>query len=386
MFKWQLLIIVLYGVYMYLFKYYRPDFFFDKAIRYNELYFSARAQLNDPNDLNIEYRFDNKLKLWDILLRSPCEHSYENLTHILHLDDLKIHKLLNKTFKGKKIKGDLDSLDALFNIHANEILDALYKCLLPLDEIDSVIYKNESDPKQFLAKQCEIGIKERLYKRITPAVFSVSFSNKALERMMWAHYAAGFSGCVVIYSAQESASSSNNLRIQLKDNLFSSQTISFPVKPITYSNKAKEISILDPTSNIFGLVLTKNKFWKYESEYRMFVPEGNIGISGERGIKDSVNRNAGHVFHHETSAMKGIIFGPRMSKLKKEEIWQVIKSNVINTSAESFYLFDAELSQSGKINISNGQVAQKMRGYDLYKTDLTQPELSHVMNTLGIIR
>ncbi|ADO50085.1 DUF2971 domain-containing protein [[Enterobacter] lignolyticus] len=371
---------------MYLFKYYRPDFFFDKAIRYNELYFSSRAQLNDPNDLNIEYRFDNKLKLWDILLRSPCKYSYEDLTHILSFDDFKIHKVLNKIFKGKRIKGDLESLDALFDTHANEILGILYECLLPLEEIDTVIYKNEPDPKQFLAKQCEIGIKERLYKKITPAVFSVSFSSKALERMMWAHYAAGFSGCVVIYSAQNFTSPSNNVRMQLKDNLFSSQSISFPVKPITYSNKSKEISILDPTSNIFELILTKNKFWKYESEYRMFVPEGNMGIGGERDIKDSVNRNAGHVFHHETSVMQGIIFGPRMSKLKKEEIWQAIKSNIMNTNAELFYFFDAELSQSGKINISNGQVAQKRQGYDLYKTDLTQPELIHAMNTLGIAR
>lgn len=89
---------------MYLFKYYRPDFFFEKAIRYNELYFSAPAQLNDPNDLNIDYRFDNKLKLWDILLRSPCDKSYKNLSHILDLSNLKIHKGLNRIFRGKKNK------------------------------------------------------------------------------------------------------------------------------------------------------------------------------------------------------------------------------------------------------------------------------------------
>lgn len=371
---------------MYLFKYYRPDFFFDKAIRYNELYFSARAQLNDPNDLNIDYRFDNNLKLWDLLLRSPCEYSYKDLTHILDFSDLKIHKVLNKIFKGKKIKGDLASLDALFDTHTNEIFDILHECLLPLKEINTVIYKNEPAPKQFLAKQCEIGIKERLYKKIIPAVFSVSFSRKALEPMMWAHYAAGFSGCVMIYSAQELTSTINNIRIQLKDNLFSDYPVSFPVKPITYSNQSKEISILDPTSNILELILTKNKFWKYESEYRMFVPEGNIGIGGERNIKDSVNRNAGHVFHHETNVMRGIIFGPRMSKLKKEEIWQVIKSNVMNTNAELFYFFDAELTQSGKINISSGQVAQKKHGYDLYKNDLTQPELIDAVNMFGIVK
>ncbi|EBJ3542594.1 DUF2971 domain-containing protein [Salmonella enterica] len=370
---------------MYLFKYYRPDFFFDKAIRYNELYFSARAQLNDPNDLNIIYRFDNNLMHWDFLLRSPCEYSYRNLTHLLDLGEFKVHKALNKIFKGKRIKGNLESLDALFDTHDNEILGVLHECLLPLNDIDTAIYENEPDPKQFLAKQCETGIKERLYKKIIPAVFSVSFSSKALERMMWAHYAAGFSGCVVIYKVQENRNV-NYVGMQLTDNLFSKDYVNFPVQSITYSNRSKEISILDPTASIIELILTKNRFWKYESEYRMFVPEGNIGIGGERDIKDSINRNTGHVFHHKTSTIQGIIFGPRMSKLKKEEIWQVIKSNIINSDADLLYLFDTELSPSGKINISNGQIAQHSQGYDLFKTDLNQVELFNILNMLGITK
>lgn len=370
---------------MYLFKYYRPDFFFDKAIRYNELYFSARAQLNDPNDLNISYRFDNNLKFWDVLLRSPCEYSCNNLSHLLDLSDIKIHKVLNKIFKGKRISGDLESLDALFDTYANEILGILFECLLPLKQIDKIIYKNQPDPKQFLAKQCLIGIKERLYKKIIPAVFSVSFSSKALEPMMWAHYAGGFSGCVVIYSAQEFLYP-NNIWMQLKDNLFSRNHINFPVKPITYINQSKEVSILDPNSNFFDLVLTKNKFWKYESEYRMFVPEGNLGIGSERNIKGSINRNVGHVFHHEASTMQGIIFGPRMSQLKKEEIWQVIKSNVMSANVNIFYFFDAELSQSGKVNIVSGQVAHNIEGYDLYQITLTQRELLNALNTFGVAK
>lgn len=369
---------------MYLFKYYRPDFFFDKAIRYNELYFSAGAQLNDPNDLSIEYRFDNNLMFWNVLLRSPCEYSFKDLTQLLDLSDSKIHKALNKVFKGKRIKGNLESLDALFEMQTNEIFEILYNNL-SFDSIDKTIYENQSDPKDFLARKCETGIKERLYKKITPAVFSVSFSSKALERMMWAHYAAGFSGCVVIYKAQKiSSGNDNHIEMKLTDSLFSNNFFSFPVKPIKYSNQSKEVSILDPRSNIVDLVLTKNRFWRYESEYRIFVPEGNIGINGERNIKGTVNRNSGHVFHHENNAVQGIIFGPRMSRLKKEEIWQIIKSNMMNTNAKSFYFFDAVLSSSGKIDILNGQIAQKNQGYDLYKTTLTQVELLSVLNMLGI--
>ncbi|MEB2439840.1 DUF2971 domain-containing protein [Citrobacter braakii] len=372
---------------MYLFKYYRPDFFFDKAIRYNELYFSARAQLNDPNDLNIDYRFDNRLKLWDLLLRSECEYSYKYLSHLLDFNDLKIHKGLNRIFKGKRIKAELESLDDLFDIHAKDIREVLYNSLLPIHEINPAIYGNEPDPKKFLVSLCELGIKERLYRKIVPAVYSVSFSSNALDRMMWAHYAAGFSGCVVIYQAQEVISNDSRcFWMKVTDNLFSQHRFDFPVKPIKYNNQAKEVSLLDPESNISELFLTKNKFWKYESEYRMFVPEANVGIGSERNVKGRVNRNIGHVFHHDTSAIKGIIFGPRMSKLEKERIWDVIKPNMENTNSKSCYFFDAELSPSGKVTISKGQRTQHIPEYGLFKSFMSQPQLTAVLTKLGVIK
>lgn len=64
---------------MYLFKYYRPDFFFDKAIRYNELYFSSTEQLNDPNDLKTSYFFEDRVDLWQRLLESEVSLGVKNL-------------------------------------------------------------------------------------------------------------------------------------------------------------------------------------------------------------------------------------------------------------------------------------------------------------------
>ncbi len=370
---------------MYLFKYYRPDFFFEKAIRYNELYFSAPAQLNDPNDLNIDYRFDNKLKLWDTLLRSPCDKSYKNLSHILDLSNLKIHKGLNRIFRGKKIKSSIESLDSLFDSHVDEIRKIIDDGLLPINVIDSAIYGNIPEPRQYLVSLCENSIKERLYRKIVPAVFSVSFSANALDRMMWAHYAAGFSGCVVIYETQDfNIDGIPYPGMKLRENLFSSDKFNFPVKPIKYSNQAKEVSLLDPSANVAELFLTKNRFWRYEAEYRMFIPEANAGIGSERHVQRRANRNIGHIFHHDANVVKGIIFGPRMCEMKKESIWNCIKSNMENSNSTICYFFDSELSASGKITISKGQRAEKMKNFPLFRNKLSQTEMAKVLKEIGI--
>lgn len=373
------------GSVMHLFKYYRSDFFFEKAIRYNELYFSARAQLNDPNDLNIDYRFDNKLKLWDVLLRSPCDKSYADLSHILNFNNLKIHNGLNRIFRGKKIKSGLESLDNLFDSHVDEIRKILYDGMLPLDEINPMIYENIPDPHQYLVTLCENSIKERLYRKIVPAVYSVSFSSNALDRMMWAHYAAGFSGCVVIYETQAfSFEDMTYSGMQVRENLLSPHRFNFPVKPIKYSNQVKEVSLLDPSANVEDLFLTKNRFWKYESEYRMFIPEANAGIGSERHSEGRVNRNVGHIFHHDTNAIKGVIFGPKMSSMEKENIWNCIKSNMENSNSKICYFFDSELSASGKITISKGQQAKKIKNISLFRTGISQTNMDNILKTLGI--
>lgn len=368
---------------MYLFKYYRPDFYFEKAIRYNELYFSSPAQLNDPNDLNLKYRFDNKLNLWKLLLRLECSYSHKDLSQILNLGKKGIYQGLNKIFKSKRITNNLEELDNIFETHKADIQKILYDNMLPINEIESKIYENEAEAEKFLVNLCEQSIKERLYRKIIPAVCSVSFSSKALDSMMWAHYAAGFGGCVVIYKTTHS-DFYNLPSMKLKDNIFSKLFIDLTIKPIQYNNKIKEVSLLGYDHNAFELFFIKNRFWRYESEYRMFISEMNSGIENERNIRNYVNRNSGHIFYHEANAIKGIIFGPKMSFLKKEEIWQIVKSNMENTDLELCYFFDTQLSSSGKIKISMGHKAEKYQGYGLSKEPMSKTELSDVLRELEV--
>jgi hypothetical protein len=49
---------------MYFYKYYRPNVYFEKAIRYNELYFCENNELNDPHDLKANYYFEDSVDRW----------------------------------------------------------------------------------------------------------------------------------------------------------------------------------------------------------------------------------------------------------------------------------------------------------------------------------
>lgn len=191
----------------------------------------------------------------------------------------------------------------------------------------------------------------------------------------------------MIYETKQfTFNSSQHHGIEVKDNLFSPRRFKFQVKPIKYSNQTKVVSLLDPTANATDLFLTKNKFWRYESEYRMFVPEANVGIENERNAKERMNRNVGHIFHHDASAIRGVIFGPRMNNIEKDEIWQIMKSNMEYTDSKLCYFFDAELSPSGKIKISKGQQAKKIQDHELFKTDMSQAKLKEVLKEIGITK
>ena len=102
---------------MFLFKYYRPDFFFEKAIRYNELYFSSTDQLNDPNDLKTSYFFEDNASLWQKLLESEVFLGVRELKHILDLDDQRLAKELCRIFLGTPVDGSIEQLQEVWGIH-----------------------------------------------------------------------------------------------------------------------------------------------------------------------------------------------------------------------------------------------------------------------------
>lgn len=110
---------------MFLFKYYRPDFFFDKAIRYNELYFSSTEQLNDPNDLKTSYFFEDNIPFWQALLESESSSGIKQLNVLLDLKDQNLAKELCILFLGTSIDGTIEGLEFIFNRYDQEITTIL---------------------------------------------------------------------------------------------------------------------------------------------------------------------------------------------------------------------------------------------------------------------
>lgn len=110
---------------VYLFKYYRPDFFSDKAIRYNELYFSSAEQLNDPNDLKTSCLFEGDDELWQRVLESEMFFGVKNLKYFLDLHDCRLAKQLCWIFQGASINGSIEEFQRSFTKYNSEVATAL---------------------------------------------------------------------------------------------------------------------------------------------------------------------------------------------------------------------------------------------------------------------
>ncbi|WP_112925022.1 DUF2971 domain-containing protein [Escherichia coli] len=333
---------------MYLFKYYRPDFFFEKAIRYNELYFSSTEQLNDPNDLKTSYFFEDRPDLWQSLLESEVILGVKNLKDFLDLGDGRLAKQLCRIFLGSPIDGSIEGLQSVFTKYDSEVKAALNQHIKQVDLIDFGVLEDSDKSISRLESICSSGIRERVLKGLRVGVFSVSFSSNALEPMMWAHYAAGFKGCVIIYHAQ------NNI-IPLKRNIYSEEYINYPIDSVEYRNHEKHIPVLQCALTddiaIRETLLVKNTFWQYEDEKRIFLTKRYLTQSFGRLNFALSNDNSGRIHHHAPPLIAGVIFGPGFDEHKKEPIEFLLRDNRRHSPCAPFYLFDTELTSSGTMKI-----------------------------------
>ncbi|TDX12031.1 DUF2971 family protein [Buttiauxella sp. BIGb0552] len=365
---------------MYLFKYYRPDFFFDKAIRYNELYFSSHEQLNDPNDLKTSYFFEDEIHMWQRLLESEFIAGVRELQDVLDLTDRSLAKELCRIFHGTPMDGSIEQLECTFLKYDDAIVASLGRHLKSSESIKSTPFKDSSESRSELILLCKNGIRDRVLKGIRAGVYSVSFSTRALEPMMWAHYAAGFKGCVVIYNAL-------NNEINLTRNIYSKEYFPFIVDNVEYEDCEKHIPILQSAlgddKSIRNILLVKNKFWKYEAEKRIFHTRTYIATKVWKLSFLLSKDHSDRIFHHDPSLIAGIIFGPGFSGEKKESIEFLLRDNRRHSPCEPFYLFDTELTSKGAIQIVRGKEVES--SFQTGNTgEISRKELAAVLSKLGI--
>ncbi len=335
------------------FKYYRANLNFEKAIRYNEIYFSENKELNDPHDLKAFYYFEDDPQLWVDLLSIPPQYNTWSLESFLNCSDQSLVKALNNVFKGisfdslegsifdeiEKIKEDLLNV---FESHLKE----------QVDSPEGFEFYADYPPSQ-KAQLCLQFLSALLARAVNFSLYSVSFSDLALSPKMWAHYADGFKGCVVIYRSH------NEEYIGLGSNILDRDLKVFKYSKVNYIDSDKMIPVLacaiSGAEKVEQAFLQKNSFWDYESEYRLFSMTGS-NATQHAMVKVPPKNPRVRILHHQTNDILGVIFGARCTNDLKERVAMTLMDNRRYCGSQPFYLFDTELTREGRVVISSGKI------------------------------
>ncbi|WP_095118564.1 DUF2971 domain-containing protein [Pseudomonas sp. Irchel s3f10] len=364
---------------MSIFKYYRPNIFFEKAIRYNELYFSANHELNDPNDLKATYYFEDSPELWRHLLSLDSISSAWNILLHVSCDDSELIFQLNSLFKDVEIDSLTGSVrDA---IKSKEVaLKELFERSIVDSPVQSDTGLSNESSKEERASLCVLIITELLARAVNHKFYSVSFSKSALDPMMWAHYADGFKGCVLMYGGLDGP------ELKLRTHLMSDKCEVYPLREVKYIDSGKRIPILECATKgkakVEEAFLQKNSFWDYEKELRIFtIEETKTHLMAAIDRKSENPRQ--RIFHHGTNFITGVIFGPRVDESYRKFVEVTIASNRQYADEKyPFFSFNTVLDPHGRLEVS---AASKIINQDLFREVYDDNKKAKLLLDLGIV-
>lgn len=362
---------------MRLYKYYRPDFYFEKSLRYDEIFFASNEQLNDPHDLMIKPYFGDNKEAWRVILKSDEPFSTWNMSKIVHVDDDNLLRELNDEFKGQAAS-DGSSVSSILDAKKSSLAKIFEKYLI--SQPDSVFKKPEA-----ASSACVQFLKEKLVRGWDKRYYSCSFSKNPLEPQMWAHYGGGFRGCALIYRALDDGC------INLRPNIYIKESQKFKFAEVNYLDKDKLIDILDLSSrgdHVELNLLNKSLFWSYEKEMRLLLSEsfGSVRVSITSGVPKSTKT---HIYHHAPDAIEGVVFGSNCSESYKEKITSMLAekySFLVPEMSPAFLTFNSKLTTSGKVEIISGAICN-IRGVgssQVMKQILKNDQLDKVLEELGL--
>lgn len=221
------------------FKFYRPNVYFEKAIRYNEIYFCENNELNDPNDLKVSYYFEDDVCLWQKLLSLKPSIKTWDLGFFLDVADVSLALKLNDLFKGVKFDSAEGSIRHEVENQSQQLAEIFRASIRPerADTPPADLSKEASLDHKI--QWCKLSLTALLTRAVDHKFYSVSFSKSALEPMMWAHYADGFKGCVVIYD------DFNQRAIELRHNLSSKNRMMYEFFEVGYIDEEKKVPIIE---------------------------------------------------------------------------------------------------------------------------------------------
>ncbi|MDF3193269.1 DUF2971 domain-containing protein [Pseudomonas sp. 1928-m] len=362
---------------MRLYKYYRPDFYFEKSLRYDEIFFASNEQLNDPHDLVIKPYFGNNKEAWKSILKSNAPFDTWCLSKIVDIDNDNLTRELNDEFEGVVVD-DSSSISSVLDNQSASLAQIFEKYLTP--QCNAMFKKPEA-----ASAACVQFLKEKLARGWDKRYYSCSFSKNPLEPQMWAHYGGGFRGCVLIYRGLSDGS------INLRNNIYISDSQNFKFADVNYQDKDKLVDILDLNSRVNIIeqnLLNKSSFWSHEKEMRLLLSEsfGSIRVSIASGMPKSTKTQ---IFHHAPDAIEGVIFGSNCSESYKEKITSMLAekySFLLPAGVPAFLTFDSRLTSQGKVEINYGAkcIIREVRSSQVIKEILENERLNTMLKELGI--
>ncbi|KOO58683.1 hypothetical protein WH43_07460 [Rheinheimera sp. KL1] len=362
---------------MRLYKYYRPDFYFEKSLRYDEIFFASNEQLNDPHDLVVKPYFGDNKEAWKSILKSGEPFDTWNLSKVVDVDNDNLIQELNDAFK-KVVVHSSYGISPVLDEKKDYLVKVFEKYLIT--QRDSMFEKPEA-----ASALCVHFLKEKLVRGWDKRYYSCSFSKDPLEPQMWAHYGGGFRGCVLIYRGITEGT------INLRPNIYIGNSQKFKFAEVCYQDKDKLVDMLD-FSSMLSLIernlLNKSSFWSYEKEVRLLLSEsfGSVRVSISSKIPQSTKTQ---IYHHAPDAIEGVIFGSNCSESYKEKVTSMLAekySFLLPVGQPAFLTFESKLTSAGKVEISSGAkcIIVGVGSSQVMKQILENEYLDAVLKELGI--
>ncbi|MCF5001997.1 DUF2971 domain-containing protein [Pseudomonas lactis] len=363
---------------MNVFKYFRPNIYFEKAVRYNELYFSETHELNDPHDLNATYFFEDDPESWTKLLCLSEKGSAWSIDLHVNPECKHLAKRLNDLFRNIEFESS-DSIKTVVENKAKELEEIFVAALWEGSPTASTFSFTSKSPPKARAEMCRFELTALLGRGHNQLFYSLSFSKRALEPMMWAHYADGFKGCVLIYGATDN-------KLSVKHHPLAREAYPYPLLPVTYINGDKRISILEcavsgSTKKVAAL-LQKNSGWDYEKEVRLLTME-EIDNKFQAILPKVPVNNRQKILYHSANDLVGVIFGPRCDEKYKKKIETIIRDNRFYQGQKSFFSLGTTLTNDGVVKVTEAARCICISQSD-GRSPISEDALENLLLSLGI--
>jgi len=321
---------------MLFYKYQRPDNLAFNMLRKGEIYFASVCELNDASECRPRFIFKGSEELWQRLVDYVVSHACLSSDYFQpdRLDALKPILNLSDSI-GTCLKKEAGNRDL-----GLETLGTLFCSVLE----QKLPRESQGFNRGFLLHLVRTFIENGLPRALSEDKYIASFSRNATNATMWGHYADAERGFVMVYESMDGTlsvrSPINVLHGYRPSKDFGGATEigiykdeHLKLKEVKYGRRPPKVNAFhrlipkfhyskmedhydvplnigadaqEKKEDLVGLV--KYSDWRYEKEVRAFFPTYDAILPDARVLQVGL------------SNLKGVIFGPRMSREHKARI------------------------------------------------------------------